>query len=104
MELFVGADYKGFEKKKALLKFLAKKDYEVTQMSSKLFRELIGDGVTTFRLHHKIKLYERAITSIPEEQQTQMKFILANGMSKKEKASFKAFLEKAGFKGSVETK
>ena len=40
MELFVGADYKGFEKKKELLKFLAKKeDYEVTDVGAYSYHE-----------------------------------------------------------------
>ena len=40
MELFVGADYKGFEKKKELLKFLAKKEeYEVTDVGAYSYHE-----------------------------------------------------------------
>jgi len=40
VELFVGADYRGFEKKKALLKFLAKKgDYEVTDVGAYSYHE-----------------------------------------------------------------
>ena len=34
MEIFVGADYRGFEKKQKVLSFLAKKDYEVTDLGS----------------------------------------------------------------------
>ena len=40
MELFVGADYKGFEKKNELLKFLAKNsDYEVTDVGAYSYHE-----------------------------------------------------------------
>ena len=40
MELFVGADYRGFEKKKELLKFLAKNpDYEVTDVGAYSYHE-----------------------------------------------------------------
>ncbi|MBQ5811983.1 RpiB/LacA/LacB family sugar-phosphate isomerase [Candidatus Saccharibacteria bacterium] len=40
MELFVGADYRGFEKKKELLKFLAKKEeYEVTDVGAYSYHE-----------------------------------------------------------------
>ena len=40
MELFVGADFKGFEKKKELLKFLAKKEnYEVTDVGAYSYHE-----------------------------------------------------------------
>ncbi len=34
MEIFVGADYRGFEKKQKILSFLAKKDYEVTDLGT----------------------------------------------------------------------
>lgn len=39
MQLFVGADYRGFEKKKVLLKFLATKDYEVTDVGAYSYHE-----------------------------------------------------------------
>ncbi|MBQ3297006.1 RpiB/LacA/LacB family sugar-phosphate isomerase [Candidatus Saccharibacteria bacterium] len=40
MQLFVGADYRGFEKKKELLKFLAKNpDYEVTNVGAYSYHE-----------------------------------------------------------------
>lgn len=40
MELFVGADYRGFERKKALLKFLAKnEEYEVTDVGAYSYHE-----------------------------------------------------------------
>ena len=40
MQLFVGADYRGFEKKKELLKFLAKNpDYEVTDVGAYSYHE-----------------------------------------------------------------
>ena len=39
MEIFVGADYRGFEKKKELLKFLATKDYEVTDVGAYSYHE-----------------------------------------------------------------
>ena len=40
MELFIGADYRGFEKKKELLKFLAKKEeYEVTDVGAYSYHE-----------------------------------------------------------------
>ena len=40
MELFVGADYRGFEKKKELLKFLAKKEeYEVIDVGAYSYHE-----------------------------------------------------------------
>ena len=34
MEIFVGADYKGFEKKQKILGFLAKKDYNVNDLGA----------------------------------------------------------------------
>ena len=34
MEVFVGADYRGFEKKQKILGFLAKKDYSVTDLGT----------------------------------------------------------------------
>lgn len=34
MEIFVGADYHGFAKKQKILSFLAKKDYEVTDLGA----------------------------------------------------------------------
>lgn len=34
MEVFVGADYKGFEKKQKILGFLAKKDYNVNDLGA----------------------------------------------------------------------
>ena len=39
MELFVGADYRGLEMKKSLLKFLASKDYEVTDVGAYSYHE-----------------------------------------------------------------
>ncbi len=39
MQLFVGADYKGFEKKKELLKFLASKNYETTDVGAYSYHE-----------------------------------------------------------------
>lgn len=39
MDLFVGADYRGFEKKKELLKFLATKDFEVTDVGAYSYHE-----------------------------------------------------------------
>ena len=39
MELFVGADYRGFEKKKILLKFLATKDFDVTDVGAYSYHE-----------------------------------------------------------------
>ena len=40
MDLFVGADYRGFETKKALLKFLAsKEEYEVTDVGAYSYHE-----------------------------------------------------------------
>ncbi len=39
MRIFVGADYRGFEKKKALLKFLATKNYEVMDVGAYSYHE-----------------------------------------------------------------
>ncbi len=39
MKLFIGADYRGFEKKKELLKFLATKDFEVTDVGAYSYHE-----------------------------------------------------------------
>lgn len=39
MRIFIGADYKGLEKKKSLLKFLAKKDVEVTDVGAYSYHE-----------------------------------------------------------------
>ncbi len=39
MRIFVGADYRGFEKKKVLLKFLATKNYEVMDVGAYSYHE-----------------------------------------------------------------
>ena len=39
MEVFVGSDYRGFEKKRALLRFLADSDYDVTDMGAYEYHE-----------------------------------------------------------------
>ncbi len=39
MRIFVGADYRGFEKKKALLKFLATKNYEIMDVGAYSYHE-----------------------------------------------------------------
>ncbi len=39
MRIFVGADYRGFEKKKALLKFLTTKNYEVMDVGAYSYHE-----------------------------------------------------------------
>ncbi len=39
MEVFVGSDYRGFERKQELLKFLAKKNYNVTDEGAYEYRE-----------------------------------------------------------------
>ncbi|MBR2993944.1 RpiB/LacA/LacB family sugar-phosphate isomerase [Candidatus Saccharibacteria bacterium] len=39
MEVYIGSDYRGFERKQALLKFLAEKDYNVTDEGAYEYHE-----------------------------------------------------------------